>query len=219
VVIDAGANIGTTCVPLVHQTGCRALAIEPVRDNFRYLRRNVESNGLSDRIVLANKAIARTPGILKMCLTEGASGGHFVARGSGREVPDHVITGYEEVEADTLAGIVASAGLSVDEIALVWADVQGCELDVIESGSALWERGVPLWAEVEPRSLRRQGTLEVFARAAAAHFDRFIDAGDLMRSGEKAVPRPMREFEGLIEGITPEQINTDVLLLPPGIRG
>ena len=218
VLIDAGANIGTTCIPFVRETGCRALAIEPVADNFLNLKKNVESNFLSERILLAKKAVSRTPGSVRMCLTD-VPGGHFVARDGKVATPGNPIARYEEryedVEADTLTGIIASAKLSPGEIAIVWADVQGCELDVIETGRALWERGVPLWAEVEPRSLNLQGSLSAFAGAAAAHFDRFIDSRDLMRLGDKANPRPIGELAGLIEGIKPEQVNTDILLLPP----
>jgi FkbM family methyltransferase len=210
VVIDAGANIGTTCIPMVHSAGCRALAIEPVVANFSWLRQNVESNAFTEKILLANKAIALQPGRLRMCLTNNTSGGHFIASADGAGLVER----YEDVEADTLSGIVAAAGLDAGEIALVWADVQGCELAVIESGSDLWARGVPLWAEVEPHSLRRQGTFDVFAAAVAAHFDRFIDAHDLINIGAATVPRPIAEFAELVAGITPEQINTDVLLLP-----
>jgi FkbM family methyltransferase len=211
VLIDVGANIGTTCIPIVHSTGCRALAIEPVAANFFWLRQNVESNAFTDKILLANNAIALRPGKLRMCLTP-TSGGHFVADG------ENTVEHYEDVDADTLFGVVAAAGLDAGEIALVWSDVQGSELAVIESGGDLWARGVPLWAEVEPHSLRRQGTFDIFAAAVAAHFDRFIDARDLINIGPTAVPRPIEEFASLVAGITPEQINTDVLLLPPGFN-
>jgi len=215
VLIDAGANVGTTCIPVVRALGCRALAIEPVAKNFSWLRRNVESNGLTGEILLAQKAIAMEPGRLRMCLT-GASGGHFLAGGEEDAVGTGLVEGYEDIEADTLTGIVAGAGLRAEEVSLVWADVQGCELAVIESGSDLWARGVPLWAEIEPRSLRRQGTLEIFAETAAKHFDRFIDSRDLVRDGADTLPRPIGELGDAIAAITPEQINTDVMLLPRG---
>jgi FkbM family methyltransferase len=177
----------------------------------------VESNGLDGQIRIVKKAVASRAGTVRMCLLQG-HGGHFVDRGSKAGVSDQAIAGYEDVEADTLTGIVGASGLGTDEIALVWADVQGCERDVIESGSPFWARGVPLWAEVEPCSLLRQGTLESFVGAVAEHFDRFIDARELIRTGANAVPRPVREFGQLVQGVTPEQINTDVLLLPPGLK-
>lgn len=161
-----------------------------------------------------------------MCLAK-TSGGHAVSSrltgdpDGAEEIPLAVgaITGYEDVEADTLSGIVAAAGLDAGEIALVWSDVQGCELAVIESGSEFWARSIPLWAEVEPISLRRQGTLDRFPDALAAHFDRFIPSTELCRLGLAAVPRPIAEFPHLIAGIAPGEMSTDVLLLPPAFSG
>jgi len=204
VIVDVGANIGTTCIPIVHRTGCRALAIEPVAGNFRLLEQNVAANGLGDRILRARCAVLREPGKTKMRLTAGARGGHFVS-------PQH---GTEEVEADTLAGILASAGIALDEVALVWADVQGCEGHVVETGAALWERGVPLWTELEPHSLELQYGVTVFAALCRRYFDRFIASRDLMRLHEQARPAPIAELESLMRGIASRQISTDVLLLP-----
>ena len=222
VLIDAGANIGTTCIPMVHAAGCRALAIEPVAATFSQLRQNVELNSFGDKILLAKKAVAIQPGRLRMSLAE-RSGASAVApdRAGAEEAPLHGtrITGYEEVEADTLSGIVAAAGLDAGEIALVWSDVQGCELAVIESGSEFWARGIPLWAEVEPISLRRQGTLERFPATVAAHFDRFIASTELRRLGAAAHPQPIAELADLVAGITPQETFTDVLLLPPAFSG
>jgi hypothetical protein len=143
-----------------------------------------------------------------MRMLKDSSGGHFVAQGETHG------GNYEDVAGDGLSGIIATVGLGAEQIALVWADVQGCEADVIESGGQLWAHGVPLWAEIEPRSLLRQGTLEAFTETVAAHFDRFIDARELIRQGARIAPKPIREFGALVHGITPQQINTDVLLLP-----
>jgi len=218
VVIDAGANIGTTCIPIVHAAGCRALAIEPVAANFSLLRQNVELNSFTSRILLANKAVAMEPGRLRMCLAE-THGWHFVSSTETMPAQISPIKGYEDVEANTISGIIAEAGLDAGEIALVWSDVQGCELAVIESARELWARGVPLWAEVEPVSLKVQGSHDIFADKVVAHFDRFIESSELQRVGAAAVPRPISEFAQLVASITPEQVGTDVMLLPPGFSG
>lgn len=215
VIADVGAHIGSTCIPLVREAGCRALAIEPVAKNFRMLKINVEANGLGERILLAKKAVLRAPERVTLCVTRGNSGGNFVCRRSVAGIAPGDVAGYEQVEGEALTAIIRSAGLGVDEIALVWADVQGCELEVIESGACLWEAGVPLWAEVEPHSLIRQECQESFAARVAAHFDRFIASRELLRLGAKAHPVPIGELEALVRGITPEQGNTDVLFLPP----
>ena len=213
VLIDAGANIGTTCIPFVRETGCRALAIEPVTENFLHLKKNVESSSLSHRVILVQNAVSNKSRRLRMRLT-GEAGGHFVERETNAALFDNPAA-CEDVAADTLTAIVAAAGLSTNEIAIVWADVQGSELDVIESGKPLWECGVPLWTEIEPRSLIRQGNLTALPAAAAACFNRFIDSRDLMRSGERATPMPIGKLASFIARIEPDN-NTDILLLPSG---
>lgn len=215
VIVDIGANIGSTSIPIARAARCRVLAIEPVAENFSTLEMNVRSNGLEDQILLVRKAVQTAPGRVKMCLTPAASGGHFVLRDGFTDIAAAGVEDFADVDGETLTAIVSSARLALDEVALVWADVQGSEAAVIESGAKLWEIGVPLWAEVEPRSLLRQGSLETFATLAKVHFDRFIDARDLLRHGEKAEPVPISNLATSIEALTPEQVNTDVLFLPP----
>src|SRR3954466_6049109 len=49
--IDIGANVGTVCIPFVRENVFRrALAFEPEPRTFAYLKRNVDQNGVSDRI-------------------------------------------------------------------------------------------------------------------------------------------------------------------------
>lgn len=214
VIVDAGAHVGSSCIPLVRMTGGRALAIEPVARSFRRLEANVLANGLADRIERVHAAVAREPGRVRMCAENLPSGGEFVRRVDG----DASTGDPDAVDARPLGALIAAAGVRPDEIALVWADVQGSEADVIESGAALWALGVPLWAEVEPHSLARQGSLERFAALAATHFDRFIEAGDLVRDGG-ARAAAIGELPALIRRIGPREITTDVLLLPPSFGG
>lgn len=218
VIVDVGANIGTTSVPMARDGNFRVLAIEPLAGIFELLRRNVAANGLSDRIALVRKAVLGTPRRVPMCINLRNPGSSFVERDGAATTSGDKTSDLEFVEAETLATIVASAGLRPESIALVWADVQGCEGDVIESGVALWADGVPLWAEIEPDSLRRQGSFDGFVALAAQHFDRFIASRDLLRSGIDAPGRPIAELADLIREIIPPQENTDVLFLPPGFR-
>jgi FkbM family methyltransferase len=211
VFVDVGANIGTTCVPMVREAQCEALAIEPVGATFSSLKTNVELNGLADRILLARSAVLRAPGRVKICRMP-ASGGSFVWQQDLVDLPADMI-GIEEVAGDGLAAIIESSGVRHDQVALVWADVQGCEGDVIESGAPLWRLGVPLWAEVEPHSLQRQGALASFPALAAAHFDRCIPSRDLLRHPEPAAI-PISELSALIRTIPPGHVNIDVLFLP-----
>lgn len=212
-IVDVGANIGSTCVPFVRAAGCRALALEPVGSSFRRLRINVEANGLGERIALVRRAVLAEPGNARMCLIKGASGGNFIWRDGLADLAPERVAGYEVVVGQPLSAILDSAGLGVEKIALVWADVQGCEAQVIETGENLWRQGVPLWAEIEPHSLALQGSETNFVERAARHFDRFLAARDLVRRGVKARERPIAELQPLMNELAAARVNTDVLLL------
>ena len=219
VIVDAGAHVGSTCIPLVRATGGRALAIEPVAESFRRLEANVAANGLADRIARVRAAVVREAGRATMCAESRESGSSFVRReqgdaggGGADDRPPR-----EEVDGRPLGAILASVGIRPEEVALVWADVQGCEADVIESGAALWALGVPLWAEIEPSSLARQGSLGRFASLAAEHFDRLIESRELVRKGAAADPAPIAALSDLMGRISPYEMNTDVLFLPPSL--
>ncbi|HUB75834.1 MAG TPA: FkbM family methyltransferase, partial [Solirubrobacteraceae bacterium] len=57
-VLEVGANIGTTTIPLVTLLGAaRVHAFEPVARNFALLERNVELNGLGERVALHRAAV------------------------------------------------------------------------------------------------------------------------------------------------------------------
>ena len=66
IIVDAGANIGTTALPMARMTDKRIIAIEPVPSNFELLQRNVEDNGLADRITCVQMAVGLEPGTLQM---------------------------------------------------------------------------------------------------------------------------------------------------------
>ena len=72
-VIDAGANIGVfTVIAALQAKGGRVFAIEPVNENFRLLKANVEANGL-ENVVLVKKAISDTAGTTRMYMTNPGS--------------------------------------------------------------------------------------------------------------------------------------------------
>lgn len=218
VIVDVGAHVGSSCIPLVRATGGRALAIEPVAESFRRLELNVVANGLADRVVRVRAAVTREPRRVVMDVASGESGSSFVVPEDDVDVarprdPVHR-SGREEVNGRPLDHLLASAGFRREEVALVWADVQGAEGDVIRSGGDLWALGVPLWAEIEPASIARRGSRAAFATLAAEHFDRFVEAHAVIRDGI-AHPTPIGELAALMERIGPRQSNTDVLFLPP----
>jgi FkbM family methyltransferase len=213
VIVDVGANIGTSTLPFAMETGCRVLAIEPVPDVFAILRRNVVDNGLEGRVTCIPAAItAADRDNVGMVLPAGNSGGGEIQR-PGRSPsfgPRHPVRGVVEVPACGLADLLDTHGIATERVAFVWSDTQGSEAEVIESGGRLWAAGVPLFAEFDPRTWGRDGG-PALVSAATAHFGEFAPVESLF-GDETARPRPIAELAAFCRALSPD--GGDVLLLP-----
>ena len=183
-ILDVGANVGTTTVPLAVQ-GFRVLSIEPVGRTFNLLRENVIRNGLSDRVHLVQAAIVEHPGSVQMATSRG-SGLSEIATGSARFGFEHLgfrKTDLVSVEGRRLDDIASEYGIDPGTTCFVWADVQGTERSVIESGRTLWSNGVPLWLEIWPCGLELHGGQDTFIYSVTENFASFAPEEELLRRG------------------------------------
>jgi FkbM family methyltransferase len=132
-VLEIGANIGTTTVPLVTVLGAAHVhAFEPVARNIELLERNVERNGLSERVSIRRAALSDRPGTLSFTVPERFWGSSRVAAEG------------QPAEATTIDALIAG-GLSP---ALVWIDVEGHEAAVLAGARTLGP--VPIVLEHDP---------------------------------------------------------------------
>ncbi len=176
-IVDVGANIGTSTIPFA-RSGFHVLAIEPVPAALRFLHTNIDANGLRERVRVIEGAIAT--GVDDVLIAVSTSLGNSEVIGSPSDTP-----GFDDkygratevrVPAFRLDATLAAAGVDPSSVAIVWADTQGSETAVIETGADLWAAGVPLFAEFWLHGLELQGGLDRFFEAASAHFTGFIDA-------------------------------------------
>ena len=72
-IINIGANIGATCIPLARKTGKRCIACEPVTTTFNLLEQNVISNNLIELISCHQVGISSKSEDVEMAVT-GDSG-------------------------------------------------------------------------------------------------------------------------------------------------
>jgi FkbM family methyltransferase len=218
-VINAGANIGTTAVPLAQEAQCRVLAVEPVPELYELLLRNVELNGLVAQVTCDQTAIAGLTGRREMAIPAHMAGGsELLVNDRGPTWASSIRTMRRVgVKAEALATILRRRGVNPDEVALVWADIQGTEGDLIETGEPLWRAGVPLFMELWPNGLVHRGTdLPVLA---GRHFECFVESRDLIRNPTSPAWRPVSELRTLYDHLPGRDIwaNTDILLLPRAI--
>ena len=131
IVIDVGAHIGTYTIPIARAVGPAGtvIAIEPVEEHYALLRRNLERNGLVTRVqtipALAGEATAF------LGATSGNTGSARFGRGGG-----DVKVVVPSVQLDD----IAPTG-----VALVKIDVEGMELEVLQSARRMLERDRPIF--------------------------------------------------------------------------
>jgi FkbM family methyltransferase len=119
--LDIGGHIGCFSIAFarLHPQG-RVTTYEASPTTAAYLRRNVEANGLTDRVRTRNAAVAATGGTLE--LADNAGGSAL----NGLTTP-HAGSGVVQVPAVDLAAALADAG-GAD---LVKIDTEGAEYDIV----------------------------------------------------------------------------------------
>lgn len=156
VLLDVGANIGTTTVAaLVHHGFARALAIEPDPENVRLLETNVALNRLTGRVTVVEAAVSDTAG--RAAFGRGAreggcadgNGGLLQSANPGRE--------RLEVEVTTVDAQLARWGIESAEVGALWIDAQGHDTRVLAGSGALTALGVPVIFAYRPGKLEEAG--------------------------------------------------------------
>jgi len=212
-VVDVGANVGMSTIPLARAMQRGVVAIEPQPAVFEVLTRNVSRNGLADQVICVQAAIgtagsrAMMVGHPRCSVSEVKAPG--ARQGFGAPGPDNTET---EVPMYGLETVLERHALAPHEIVLVWSDTQGYETEVIRSGRALWSSGVPLFVEVWPVGLEAHGGADRFAEAAREAFREMVPREELVRGGEHARPQSVRGLESLMQHL--DAGTTDVLLIP-----
>ena len=213
VIVDVGANIGTSTIPFAQQTRCRVIAIEPVPEIFAVLCRNVADNHLASRVTCVQAAISMAGDRVQMILPTVNGGGAEVSR-PDRE-PSFArllqVRGVIDVPAMALADLLYAQGVAPDRVAFVWSDTQGSEAEVIRSGGPVWAAGVPLFAEFDPTAWGGEKGREALLAAATDCFVGFVPVERLIAE-VCAEPEPITQLTAFSHTIG--AVGTDVLLLP-----
>jgi FkbM family methyltransferase len=154
--LEIGANFGVYSLPAVARHGfASAIAYEPDPNSFALLSRNIARNGLHSRVRAHNAALSDAPGELTLELGRfNAGDNRVVEQQSGA---DNRVT----VPARTVDDEVAAGNIPLDELGLVWLDVQGHEREVLAGARSLLEAGIPLVVEYSTSMLNPAARLEL----------------------------------------------------------
>jgi FkbM family methyltransferase len=200
-VIDVGANNGVISIGMLHAGEfARAIAIEPEPQNFSLLRNNVDMNGFADRYICLPYVVSHQKGDVEFELSDTNLGDHRVRVGARlvdaaerqHESARRVISVQAERLDNLLSGLPAAF---LDQIALIWVDVQGYEGYVFMGAKNLISTNVPLVAEIWPYGIRRSGMMqEQFCDIAANTWTYYW-----VRRRGKFVRYPIRVLDALFE--------------------
>ncbi len=158
--LDVGANIGMTCIGLVRAGYFkRAVAFEPTPNTYRLLTRNIDQNGLREKILCFPFALSSRSRTCRLEVSTDNSGDNRIQFTSQWGFFSEERRRTIEVPARTLDEMVEEhPGLGDGRIDLVWADVQGHEGHFFRGGERLLGRGVPVVSEFWPYAILRSGT-------------------------------------------------------------
>lgn len=205
---DVGANLGTTCIPLLrNSTFRRALAFEPEPKNVGFLRRNVTMNQLSGRIEIFPCALSDRAGNSELLLSDQNFGDHRV----NSDVAAHETSDRRRVTivTRTLDEICSERKVTPN---LLWLDTQGHEAKVLRGAEVLLRTSSPpLVLEFWPWAVERSGEdVRAFIDRLAAIYPRFADL-----RADSSLFRPTRGLAELATRYAGENDYTDLVFPRP----
>jgi FkbM family methyltransferase len=140
-VLEIGANIGTTTVPLVAVLGAaRVHAFEPVPRNYALLERNVALNDLAGRVTLHRDAVSDHIGSVPLTVPDRFWGSSRIVAAEGAET--------HTASSVTIDSLITDGRIDPAKLALVWIDVEGHEASVLAGATNL--RRTPMVLEHDP---------------------------------------------------------------------
>ncbi len=128
VILDIGAHVGTfSLLALKLFPDVTVYSYEPSSVNFKYLKKNIEQNGFSERCKLYNVAVAGAAGERPLFLSRQGDSGHN--RLLKRDLPQ----GTEMVKCVTLDSILSQ----FREVDFLKIDIEGSEGEVLQACTQL----------------------------------------------------------------------------------
>jgi FkbM family methyltransferase len=215
-VVEIGANIGSTTLPALKRFGFDSvLVIEPLPANLDLLGQNLSINGVADRATLLPIGVSRQDGTMTLQVAPDNSGDNRLVNDS--EVAAH--GEFAEDERETIEvtvrswdSLVADGTIPIDDVDLVWIDIQGHEGHLFSGASTLLERRLPVVMEFWPYGLRRAGGLELVQDLVSQHYERIVDMHPFDEGVEPEL-LPASAISAVAKRVT-GTLHTDLVLLP-----
>lgn len=166
--VDAGANIGTICIPaLCRGLVKRAVAIEANPNVSRLLKSNVILNDLDSMVQVVEKALSEKDGeSLVLQLSKDNHGDNRI-RPSGASEAIGMEVKVQTISLDSLLK-------QREENLLIWMDLQGYEGIALLGASRLLSGSPPMVVEFWPGGMKKCQSFEALKKAAK-NYEKFVD--------------------------------------------
>jgi FkbM family methyltransferase len=213
-VLDVGANIGISIVPLLKLFGAeRGIAVEPAPDHVEMLRLNLALNGLVERVQVVPVGLSDRDGTLELALSAENFGDHRLRVPGTGPVEDAEARRTVMVQVRRLDSLVENGELDASSLGLIWLDVQGHEGHVLAGARTLLASRIPVLTEFWPSTMKRAGGLNLFLEAVRSCFTRVVDVR-LAESAGHPETLPSSRIDEVVERYVGSAAFTDLLLLP-----
>ena len=172
--VDVGGNIGSqTVYAMLSGFFSGAVVVEPEPQNFLLLEENLAANHLSARVKAFNCAAAARAGTMFLVRSTWNKGGHAIDERRSQTSSNGAIA----VEVRPLQAILREAGIAAKDLGLVWIDVNGTELSVLQGMTEILECRVPIVIEHLP-SLISVETARAVHRLLSSYYTSFCRIDD-----------------------------------------
>jgi FkbM family methyltransferase len=199
-IIDIGANVGFISIGLLcNHLFERAIAIEPDPKNFSLLQDNVQINNLANSFICLPYAVSDKKDTVQFELSKTNFGDHRIRTNSLTNLPELYTESDRrviEVETDCLDHLIETLPNSfINDIAVIWIDIQGYEGYAFRGGRHLLSKNIPVVAEIWPYGIQRAGmSQEQYCKIAAEFWSNYW----VIRNGE-FISYPISQLNSLFD--------------------
>lgn len=181
ILLNAGAYIGTAVIPSVrYEYFSSVIAFEPDPLNAKLLRANLALNDVQHIVTVYELALSDQNIIRGMYLSKHNHGAHAIFSRESR-LESHALNRGEKdwaeikVECQRFDDFANDHGIQIEDIGLVFMDIEGYEGHFLEGAQDLLRQRIPIITEVFSYFLYRAGGMGKFVSNALKYFSKFTD--------------------------------------------
>ena len=215
VLINVGANIGCILVPLVRdRLFHRGIGFEPSPENSRYLRKNVEQNGLAHRVQTFELGLSDKSRIANFEMSPRNTGDNRVRSGQPAKASKSAYNEADreviQIQLTRLDDVIQDHQLDLGRHSLLWVDIQGHEGYFLDGARDTISHGLPVVTELWPYGINRSGmSAEEFCQLISDLFSTFY-----VRRRSKWHQKRTDEFQQTYRRFDNGTSATDIVLIP-----